>query len=183
MHAFIVYAFDCCIFCPNQGSFGSGCNSICRCENGGTCHHVDGTCSCPAGVEGQFCEIGCPAGFYGDACDERCPDLLQCPSGRCDRELGICACAAGFYGTMCHLACPPNTYGPGCSKMCACSGRFTDGCDPSVSRITRQIGGDQQHTQLSYGMTCLYIYNVMLFQIIQRHPHCLPYYTFKCLRR
>ncbi len=50
----------CCMF---QGTYGEGCNSICTCENGGTCDHETGMCHCPPGVEGQNCEDGCLPGY------------------------------------------------------------------------------------------------------------------------
>ena len=114
-----------------QNTYGSGCNGICRCENGGTCHPVDGTCTCPPGVDGQRCEDGCPAGYYGASCEQPCPQ--QCSSGHCNRDMGYCECASGFFGVACNLPCPVNTYGPNCGKECACAGKYTTGCDPSVS--------------------------------------------------
>lgn len=34
--------------CPS-GSHGPHCEQRCPCQNGGTCHHITGDCSCPAG--------------------------------------------------------------------------------------------------------------------------------------
>lgn len=34
--------------CPS-GSHGPHCEQSCPCQNGGTCHHITGDCSCPAG--------------------------------------------------------------------------------------------------------------------------------------
>lgn len=43
--------------CP-QGTYGPACNSLCRCQNGGSCDHVTGKCLCPPGVQGLLCEDG-----------------------------------------------------------------------------------------------------------------------------
>lgn len=43
------------IECPT-GTYGLNCGSVCVCQNGGTCHHVDGSCTCPAGFIGERCE-------------------------------------------------------------------------------------------------------------------------------
>ena len=115
-----------------QGSFGTGCNSICRCENGGSCDPIDGSCTCPPGVEGQFCEDGCPAGLFGESCDQSCPQ--QCPSGRCNRDFGFCECAAGYFGISCNLPCPENTFGRNCAQTCNCDRKYTTGCDAAVSQ-------------------------------------------------
>lgn len=45
--------FDLCVDscgerCPS-GSHGPQCEQRCPCQNGGTCHHITGDCSCPAG--------------------------------------------------------------------------------------------------------------------------------------
>lgn len=46
--------------CENKCSsdrFGLNCTEICRCKNGGNCHHISGECSCAAGFTGNdvFC--------------------------------------------------------------------------------------------------------------------------------
>ena len=48
--------------CP-QGTYGQACNSLCRCQNGGSCDPVTGKCLCPPGVEGLLCEEGLSALF------------------------------------------------------------------------------------------------------------------------
>ena len=34
------------------GMFGQNCTSVCTCQNGGVCNHVDGSCTCPPGYTG-----------------------------------------------------------------------------------------------------------------------------------
>ena len=48
---------DCDESCPAQ-YYGMGCKHRCRCENGGTCHHTDGTCTCQPGYTGGLCDKG-----------------------------------------------------------------------------------------------------------------------------
>ncbi len=40
--------------CPS-GSHGPQCEQRCPCQNGGTCHHITGECSCPAGWMVRSC--------------------------------------------------------------------------------------------------------------------------------
>lgn len=46
----------CVSACP-QGFFGLDCQEKCLCLNGGSCDHVSGVCSCPAGWIGPFCNL------------------------------------------------------------------------------------------------------------------------------
>lgn len=45
----------CVSACP-QGFFGLDCQEKCLCLNGGSCDHVTGVCSCPAGWIGAACD-------------------------------------------------------------------------------------------------------------------------------
>lgn len=47
MFLFLYYG-SCGVRCPS-GSHGTQCEQRCPCQNGGTCHHITGECSCPAG--------------------------------------------------------------------------------------------------------------------------------------
>lgn len=43
--------------CPS-GSHGPQCEQRCPCQNRGTCHHITGDCSCPAGwTVGHSCKV------------------------------------------------------------------------------------------------------------------------------
>lgn len=42
--------------CP-QGFYGLDCQEKCLCLNGGSCDHVSGVCSCPAGWIGPHCNL------------------------------------------------------------------------------------------------------------------------------
>ena len=44
---------QCNIKCP-YGSYGQDCRERCKCQNGGSCDHVSGACSCPAGWRGAL---------------------------------------------------------------------------------------------------------------------------------
>ncbi len=39
-----------------QGSYGPGCKQQCTCDHNAPCHHITGTCICPAGWRGVHCE-------------------------------------------------------------------------------------------------------------------------------
>lgn len=114
-----------------QGFYGEECNSICTCQNGGTCDHVTGECRCPPGVKGVNCEDGCPPGRYGELCDKVCPKI--CPTGYCDRRFGFCECLPGFFGPNCNSVCPDFTFGANCNKQCECVIKQTTKCNPAVS--------------------------------------------------
>ena len=43
--------------CP-IGHYGYQCLQECRCENGGVCSHIDGSCGCGPGWVGTRCELG-----------------------------------------------------------------------------------------------------------------------------
>lgn len=54
--SFVSEAFDSWLVCGDScgercpsGSHGPHCEQRCPCQNGGTCHHITGDCSCPAG--------------------------------------------------------------------------------------------------------------------------------------
>lgn len=113
-----------------QGFYGDNCNSICTCQNGGTCEHVTGACICPPGVKGDQCEDGCPPGFFGQDCDKACP--RNCPSGYCDRIFGFCECLPGYFGPACNLPCPDFTFGANCNQQCDCYVANTAKCNPKV---------------------------------------------------
>lgn len=42
--------------CP-WGFYGLDCQEKCLCLNGGSCNHISGECSCPAGWIGPFCNL------------------------------------------------------------------------------------------------------------------------------
>lgn len=47
----------CSSTCPND-FWGPSCSQTCSCLNEGSCHPSNGTCLCPPGFTGQYCELG-----------------------------------------------------------------------------------------------------------------------------
>ncbi|GFY45367.1 hypothetical protein TNIN_359202 [Trichonephila inaurata madagascariensis] len=84
----------------------------------GTCHHVTGWCSCPAGARGSNCDLECPHNKYGENCNNDC---LCTNNGTCDPINGNCSCTPGWIGEDCSLPCPVGFYGLNCSFICNCT--------------------------------------------------------------
>ncbi|XP_056414727.1 N-acetylglucosamine-1-phosphodiester alpha-N-acetylglucosaminidase isoform X2 [Hyla sarda] len=76
-----------CSSACSHGYYGDGCTSVCRCQNNGTCDHINGTCKCPAGFTGLYCEEVCPFGYYGLGCQDVCQCEKQC---YCHPATGSC---------------------------------------------------------------------------------------------
>lgn len=112
------------------------CDTI-SCQNGGTCNPVKGTCDCPTGTTGQFCEINicnptpcqnggacvptdggvftcsCPLGFTGDLCENAVCTATTCLNGGLCTPLAsgdfTCTCPVGFSGDRCEVdVCNPS---------------------------------------------------------------------------
>ena len=104
VHTYCEWHVKCCLStvfteCA-PGSYGDACSEMCRCQNGGTCHHILGTCQCAPGWEGDKCESACVAGTFGVGCTEVC----RCPQGEpCNHVTGQCDCPPGFTGYSCEL--------------------------------------------------------------------------------
>uniref|UniRef100_A0A667WIU6 Platelet endothelial aggregation receptor 1 n=1 Tax=Myripristis murdjan TaxID=586833 RepID=A0A667WIU6_9TELE len=98
------------------------CSQQCKCENGAFCDPVRGTCQCPPGYIGRYCEDPCPAGNFGKGCLQRC----KCGTGgSCDKATGEC-------GAVCTQRCPEGRYGPNCTQECVCHNRGH--CDPETGQ-------------------------------------------------
>ncbi|HRI01987.1 MAG TPA: calcium-binding EGF-like domain-containing protein [Saprospiraceae bacterium] len=104
------------------------CEGI-SCLNGGACN--DGTCVCPDGYSGQFCEkkvdpcltltclnggycengaCKCPPGYYGKNCElkvDPCATVTCLNGGSCVN--GLCNCLSGYGGADCSQILTPRT--------------------------------------------------------------------------
>ena len=141
----------------------AGCSDPCddvNCLNGGTCN--DGTCVCPDGFSGEFCQTtdlcaaitcqnggacldglcDCPDGFGGEFCEVSEPcEIITCENGgTCDS--GVCDCLEGYTGTNCQTEIRSafiGTYMPnnGCSSDCNSTDPVYIVTDPSnIMQVT-----------------------------------------------
>ena len=115
---------------------------MCDCQNGGSCDHVTGVCTCAAGYQGPRCTQTCTGSFYGSGCSLPC----QCVHGTCHHVDGSCTCSPGYVGVFCNecksriknevifwfhcllLACLAFQYGDQCGLNCTCVVANTDSC-------------------------------------------------------
>lgn len=87
-----LYFSDC-----DGNHWGPACSQSCKCKNRALCDPITGTCQCPPGFIGRYCEDLCPAGTFGKRCLQRC----KCGTGgSCDKATGECLCQDGFTGTL-----------------------------------------------------------------------------------
>lgn len=58
VHLQDIHLFPFCVFWSacTQGLYGPGCKEHCRCDHNAPCHHITGSCMCPAGWRGSHCE-------------------------------------------------------------------------------------------------------------------------------
>jgi hypothetical protein len=83
---------------------------MCDCKNSAECSHINGTCFCAVGFQGEKCEEICHPGYYGQDCAQKC----KCKNGAmCSPETG--QCLDPYDGTY-----PSDRYGANCSEICRC---------------------------------------------------------------
>uniref|UniRef100_A0A3Q4MCK2 Platelet endothelial aggregation receptor 1 n=1 Tax=Neolamprologus brichardi TaxID=32507 RepID=A0A3Q4MCK2_NEOBR len=116
---------DCSSDCDDK-HWGANCKQQCKCENGALCDPVKGSCRCPPGFNGRYCEESCPRcpeGSYGQDCKGVC----DCANGaRCYNIDGACLCEPGFSGPHCRdRMCPDGIYGMHCERTCLCQDKHT----------------------------------------------------------
>ncbi len=129
------------------------CNSV-ECQNGGKCN--DGSCQCPEGYMGQYCQYQkcdgafcqnggscldnlcqCPTGYSGQYCQYASCAVLQCPTGATCEEnaqgIGECLCTFGYVGNDCSQQIREAFYG---------FYFVTDGCTDGHLGNNMNIGAD-----------------------------------------
>ena len=76
-----------------NGTFGESCKSLCQCNPNNTeiCDHVDGTCTCLHGWNGELCERACQDGDSA-AMSMTVPCSITC---NCTHGQGICQPSTG----------------------------------------------------------------------------------------
>ncbi|XP_046983457.1 uncharacterized protein LOC124553634 isoform X1 [Schistocerca americana] len=98
------------------------------CRNGGVWSVATGSCTCPQGFTGVYCEEGCGPNRYGDNCSKRCSFLSSACEGMvfCTKEL--CSCAPGLQGAKCDRPCDLGMYGASCRQKCG-KCKYGETCD------------------------------------------------------
>uniref|UniRef100_A0A667WXM6 Platelet endothelial aggregation receptor 1 n=1 Tax=Myripristis murdjan TaxID=586833 RepID=A0A667WXM6_9TELE len=152
----LLFSFGCYLSACDDKHWGPSCSQQCKCENGAFCDPVRGTCQCPPGYIGRYCEDPCPAGNFGKGCLQRC----KCGTGgSCDKATGewVCACPPGWMGAVCTQRCPEGRYGPNCTQECVCHNRGH--CDPETGQCQCAEGftGNRCNEECpvgSYGQDC-----------------------------
>uniref|UniRef100_A0A8C2B612 Sushi, nidogen and EGF-like domains 1 n=1 Tax=Cyprinus carpio TaxID=7962 RepID=A0A8C2B612_CYPCA len=72
------------------GYYGDDCEEECPCQNGGVCVDVNGTCECPTGFTGLYCQF--------EVTQTPCSNNRPCPDGGPCLEYGgtyLCTCQTG----------------------------------------------------------------------------------------
>ncbi|XP_022531192.2 sushi, nidogen and EGF-like domain-containing protein 1 [Astyanax mexicanus] len=75
----------------NPGYYGENCEEECLCQNGGVCVDVNGTCECPSGFTGLYCQF--------EVTQTPCSNNRPCPDGGPCLEYGgtyLCTCQTGI---------------------------------------------------------------------------------------
>ncbi|XP_068447252.1 sushi, nidogen and EGF-like domain-containing protein 1 isoform X3 [Clinocottus analis] len=71
----------------SPGFYGDECEEECLCENGGVCVDINGTCECPSGYTGLYCQF--------EVTQTPCSNSRTCPDGGPCLEYGgtyLCTC-------------------------------------------------------------------------------------------
>ncbi|XP_031431396.1 sushi, nidogen and EGF-like domain-containing protein 1 isoform X2 [Clupea harengus] len=74
----------------SPGYYGDNCEEECLCQNGGVCVDMNGTCDCPTGYTGLFCQF--------EVTQTPCSNSRPCPHGGPCLEYGgtyLCTCQTG----------------------------------------------------------------------------------------
>ncbi|XP_030647438.1 LOW QUALITY PROTEIN: sushi, nidogen and EGF-like domain-containing protein 1 [Chanos chanos] len=75
----------------NPGYYGDNCEEECLCQNGGVCVDLNGTCDCPTGFTGLYCQF--------EVTQTPCSNSRPCPDGGPCLEYGgtyLCTCQTGI---------------------------------------------------------------------------------------
>lgn len=117
--------------CP-RGFHGLDCQEKCLCLNGGSCGHISGHCSCPAGWIGPFCNLS----ELQQSRRQRCPG--HGPDRSSDTFDVQGSCRGNDIVAPLLAACPSGSYGEGCNQTCSC--RNNGVCHPASGQCACTSG-------------------------------------------
>ncbi len=132
----------CELMCP-EGSHGVGCSENCKCQNGASCSHRDGSCSCTPGwtvsstqqLPPPAVSSACPKKIWQHQLEENeKPWHWHEKHAVKTSEIYL----RKFQGAVCANKCRVGKYGHGCRLSCECYNNAT--CDHVTGTCTCQPG-------------------------------------------
>lgn len=123
--------------CP-WGFYGLDCQEKCLCLNGGSCNHISGECSCPAGWIGPFCNLSELQLHHTKLPNDEMPPQCHGPDHSSDTFDQQSSCRGNDIVVPLLAACPSGSYGEGCNQTCSC--RNAGICHPASGQCACASG-------------------------------------------
>lgn len=141
---YLLSLYRCTEECP-VGFYGEFCSKECKCENGGTCDHVTGTCRCVPGFVGPTCAI---RGQYELSWRKSLPKIIiHLPIKKNVFTLhdyqnynsDVLSLSDGHFVSLSSTACDDWKYGDNCNIPCQCNTTYADRWGYEISEKSKRI--------------------------------------------